>query len=82
MSTICFAQSHATYSTPERLDYRDCKLGWESFFKGDVSIKDLMATYGKKVVVVAPDRMETMPRILAKVQRDLPELHMGEDKAM
>ena len=74
--------STTSYTTSQRLDYRDAKLGWESFFKGDMSIKQLMATYGNKVVVVAPDRMETMPRIVAKVQRDLFELHMGEDKAM
>jgi hypothetical protein len=70
-----------TLPTPERLDYRETKQGWESYFKGDMTLKELMVSYGKNLVLVAPDRMEHMPRIISKVQRDLFELHMGDDKA-
>ena len=71
-----------TLPTQERLDYRETKQGWESYFKGDMTLKELMVSYGKNLALVAPDRMEQMPRIISKVQRDLFELHMGDDKAM
>ena len=70
-----------TLPTQERLDYRETKQGWESYFKGDMTLKELMVSYGKNLVLVAPERMEHMPRIISKVQRDLFELHMGDDKA-
>ena len=62
--------------------YNEAKQYWESYFRGHMSLRDLFAKYGNKVVLVVPDRQEAMPRILAKVQRDLFELYMEEDKAM
>ena len=44
-----------TLSTQERLDYRETKQAWESYFKLDMTLKELMATYGKKLALVAPE---------------------------
>ena len=62
--------------------YNEAKQYWESYFMGHMYLRDLFTKYGNKVVLVVPDRQEAMPRLLAKVQRDLFELYMEEDKAM
>ena len=74
--------NNTTLPAPARVDYNQAKQSWESYFRGHTSLRDLFNKYGNKVVLVVPDRQEAMPRILAKVQRDLFELYMEEDKAM
>lgn len=74
--------STTTLPTPARVDYNEAKQYWESYFRGHMSLRDLFTKYGNKVVLVVPDRQEAMPRVLAKVQRDIFELYMEEDKAM
>ena len=71
-----------TLPAQARVDYNEAKQYWESYFRGHMSLRDLFAKYGNKVGLVVPDRQEAMPRILAKVQRDLFELYMEDDKAM
>lgn len=72
--------TRTTLPSPERQGYRETKLAWESYFRGEQTLKELMQQFGNSIVLVAPDRMEAMPRLVSKVQRDLLELHMGEDK--
>ena len=74
--------NNTTLPAPARVDYNQAKQSWESYFRGHTSLRDLFNQYGNKVVLVVPDRQEAMPRLLAKVQRDLFELYMEEDKAM
>ena len=74
--------STTTLPTPARVDHNEAKQYWEAYFKGNMSLRDLFTTYGNKVVLVVPDRQEVMPRVLAKVQRDIFELYLEEDKAM
>jgi len=74
--------NNTTLPTPARVDYNEAKKYWESYFRGHMSPKEIFNKYGKKVVLVVPDRQETMPRVLAKVQKDIFELYMEEDKAM
>ena len=63
--------SSTTLPPPERLDFRETREAWGSYFKGQVHLKDLMVKYGVKLFLVAPDRMEQMHRIISKIQRDL-----------
>jgi hypothetical protein len=74
--------SSTTLPPPERVDFRETRQAWESYFKGEVNLKDMMVKYGQKLVLVAPDRMEQMPRIISKLQRDLLELHMEDNQAI
>ena len=75
--------NNTTLPAPARVDYNEAKQAWESYFRGHTSLRDLFNKYGNTGVLVVPDRQEeAMPRLLAKVQRDLFELYMEEDKAM
>ena len=74
--------STTTLPTQARVDYNEATQYWECYFRGHMSLKDTFTKYGNKVVLVVPDRQETMPRVLAKVQKDIFELYMEEDKAM
>ena len=74
--------SSTTLPPPELVDFRDAKRAWEDYFRGHLSLQDLMRRYGRKLVLVAPDRTEYIPRLISKVQRDLFALNMEPDEAM
>ena len=60
----------------ERVDLGVAKLHWESYMSGKVTLKEIMETLGtRKVSFVAPERMETVTTIMAKLQRELMEMH-------
>ena len=40
-----------------------------------INLKDIFQAHGNKVCMVAPERMDCLPTLVSKLQRDLMELH-------
>ena len=51
---------------------------WVNYFKGKQTMRELLSNHGGSVCLVAPERLEHMPMIIGKVQRDLMELHLAD----
>lgn len=59
----------------ERMDLQQAKNTWESFWQGQTTLKEIFLAHGNKVCMMAPERMDCLPTLVAKLQRDLMELH-------
>jgi len=59
----------------QRMDLQQAKLTWEGYWKGETTLKELFSQHGNKLCMMAPERMDCLPTLVAKLQRDLFELH-------
>jgi hypothetical protein len=59
----------------ERMDLQQAKQTWESYWQGQINLKDIFQAHGNKVCMVAPERMDCLPTLVSKLQRDLMKLH-------
>jgi len=59
----------------ERVDLQQAKIEWESFFRGTTTMRDLFREHGTHLCMVCPERTEALPTLVAKLQRELFELH-------
>ena len=55
----------------------DAACVWEDFFKGRITLRELLQRHDGSVCLVAPERSEFMPMFITKVQKDLMELHLA-----
>jgi len=54
---------------------QQAKQTWESYWQGQNNLKDIFQAHGNKDCMVAPERMDCLPTLVSKLQRDLMELH-------